>query len=423
MSEFFDALETRDPVQREQTLLAALPQALAQASARAPAIARQLGQLEPSALTTRDALAQVPVVRKTQLLEMQQDARTRLSAEGAVIERVFGGFSSIGWGEALRVFASPGPIYEPESARPDYWRFARALYAAGFRAGDLAHNCFSYHFTPAGSMMESAAHAVGCTVFPGGVGQTEQQVQTIRDLQPAGYMGTPSFLKIILEKADELGIELVSLKRALLSGEAFPPSLRDWLSGRGIQGYQAYGSADLGMIAFETPAREGLVLSEDLLLEIVRPGTSDVVPEGEVGEVVVTSLNPDYPLLRFGTGDLSAIVPGISPCGRTNTRIRGWLGRADQTTKVRGLFVHPGQLAEVVRRHPVVARVRLVISGTTGADVMLLKVEAAKADPELIQSLTDTVRDVTKLRADVEIVSLGSLPNDGKVIDDVRTYT
>ncbi|MFZ4709461.1 MAG: phenylacetate--CoA ligase family protein [Zwartia sp.] len=423
MSEFFDTLETRDPAQREQALLAALPQALAQAAARAPAIARQLGQLDPRAITTRAALAMVPVIRKTQLLELQQDARTRLAAEGAVIERVFGGFSSIGWGTALRVFASPGPIYEPESVRPDYWRFARALYAAGFRTGDLAHNCFSYHFTPAGSMMESAAHAVGCTVFPGGVGQTEQQVQAIRDLQPAGYMGTPSFLKIILEKADELGVGLVSLKRALVSGEAFPPSLRDWLGARGIQGYQAYGSADLGMIAFETPAREGLVLSEDLLLEIVRPGTNEVVPEGEVGEVVVTSFNPDYPLVRFGTGDLSAILPGISPCGRTNTRIRGWLGRADQTTKVRGLFVHPGQLAEVARRHTQVARLRLVISGTTGADVMLLKVEASAADQVLMQSLTNAVRDVTKLRADVEIVEVGSLPNDGKVIDDLRTYT
>lgn len=423
MSEFFDTLETRDPAQRELALLAALPQALSQAASRAPAIARQLGQLDPRAITTRAALAMVPVIRKTQLLEMQQEARSWVSVDDAVIERVFGGFSSIGWGAALRVFASPGPIYEPESARPDYWRFARALYAAGFRAGDLAHNCFSYHFTPAGSMMESAAHAVGCTVFPGGVGQTEQQVQTIRDLRPAGYMGTPSFLKIILEKADELGVELGSLKRALVSGEAFPPSLRDWLGARGIEGYQAYGSADLGMIAFETSAREGLVLSEDLLLEIVRPGTNDVVPDGEVGEVVVTSLNPDYPLLRFGTGDLSAILPGISPCGRTNTRIRGWLGRADQTTKVRGLFVHPGQVAEVARRHPEVARVRLVISGTTGAEAMLLKVEASAANQALMQSLTNAVRDVTKLRAEVEIVSVGDLPNDGKVIDDMRTYT
>ena len=423
MSEFFDARETRDPAQREQDLLTRLPAVLTQAAAQAPAIARQLDRIDPRALNTRAALATVPVIRKTQLLELQQEARKRLSAEDAVIERVFGGFSSIGWGPALRVFASPGPIYEPESARPDYWRFGRALYAAGFRAGDLAHNCFSYHFTPAGAMMETAAHAVGCSVFPGGVGQTEQQIQAMCDLMPVGYMGTPSFLKIILEKADELGIKIPSLKRALVSGEAFPPSLRDWLLDRGIEGYQTYGSADLGMIAFETPAREGLVLSEDVLLEIVRPGTNDVVPEGEVGEVVVTTLNPDYPLLRFGTGDLSAVMPGISPCGRTNTRIRGWLGRADQTTKVRGLFVHPGQIAELVRRHPAVKRARLVISGTTGADVMLLCVEATEQSEAFKEQLVATARELTKLRAQAEVVALGSLPNDGKVIDDVRVYT
>lgn len=271
--------------------------------------------------------------------------------------------------------------------------------------------------------MESAAHAVGCSVFPGGVGQTEQQVQTMLDLRPSGYMGTPSFLKIILEKADELGVKLPWLKRALVSGEAFPPSLRDWFAARGVQAYQAYGSADLGMIAFETPAREGLVLSEDLLLEIVRPGTNDVVPEGEVGEVVVTTLNPDYPLVRFGTGDLSAVMQGVSPCGRTNTRIRGWLGRADQTTKVRGMFVQPGQLAEVVRRHPAVLRARLVISGTTGTDVMLLRVETTEQSESLKQALGVSVRELTKLRAEVEFVAPGSLPNDGKVIDDVRTYT
>ena len=271
-------------------------------------------------------------------------------------------------------------------------------------------------------MMETAAHAVGCSVFPGGVGQTEQQIQAMCDLMPVGYMGTPSFLKIILEKADELGIRIPSLKRALVSGEAFPPSLRDWLLDRGIEGYQTYGSADLGMIAFETPAREGLVLSEDILLEIVRPGTNDVVPEGEVGEVVVTSLNPDYPLLRFGTGDLSAVMPGVSPCGRSNIRIRGWLGRADQTTKVRGLFVHPGQIAEVARRHPAILRARLVISGTTGADVMLLRVEATEQSEVFKEQLVTTARELTKLRAQVEIVAVGSLPNDGKVIDDVRVY-
>jgi phenylacetate-CoA ligase len=402
--------------------LTRLPAVFTQAAAQAPAIARQLDQIDPRTLNTRAALATVPVIRKTQLLELQQEARKRLSSGDLVIERVFGGFSSIGWGPALRVFASPGPIYEPESARPDYWRFGRALYAAGFRAGDLAHNCFSYHFTPAGAMMETAAHAVGCSVFPGGVGQTEQQIQAMCDLMPVGYMGTPSFLKIILEKADELGIRIPSLKRALVSGEAFPPSLRDWLLDRGIEGYQTYGSADLGMIAFETPAREGLVLSEDILLEIVRPGTNDVVPEGEVGEVVVTSLNPDYPLLRFGTGDLSAVMPGVSPCGRSNIRIRGWLGRADQTTKVRGLFVHPGQIAEVARRHPAILRARLVISGTTGADVMLLRVEATEQSEVFKEQLVTTARELTKLRAQVEIVAVGSLPNDGKVIDDVRVY-
>ncbi len=271
-------------------------------------------------------------------------------------------------------------------------------------------------------MMETAAHAVGCTVFPGGTGQTELQVQAMRDLAPNGYMGTPSFLKIILEKADELGIALPSLRRALVSGEAFPPSLRDWLAARGIQGYQAYGSADLGMIAYESPAREGLVVSEDLLLEIVRPGTSEVVPDGEVGEVVVTTFNPDYPLVRFGTGDLSAIMAGQSPCGRTNKRIRGWMGRADQTTKVRGMFVHPGQIADIVRRYPEVLRARLVVSGTTGSDRMTLRIEADRMDDALAAKLTESVREVTKLRGEVELVAVGSLPNDGKVIEDIRTY-
>src|SRR5690606_978088 len=339
-----------------------------------------------------------------------------------VIQRVFGGFSTIGWGQALRVFSSPGPIYEPERRRRDYWRFARALYAAGFRAGELAYNCFSYHFTPAGSLMETAAHAVGRTVFPGGTGQTEQQVQAIRDLAPSGYTGTPSFLKIILEKADEMGVALPSLRRALVSGEAFPPSLRDWLAARGIQAYQAYGSADVGMIAFETPAREGLVLGEEIIVEIVRPGTDEVVPDGEVGEVVVTTLNPDYPLVRFGTGDLSAVMPGRSPCGRSNTRIRGWLGRADQTTKVRGLFVHPGQVAEVLRRYPEAGRGRLVISGAIGSDRMTLKVEVAQAHEGLAARMAATVRDVTKLRGEVELVPPGTLPNDGKVIEDARSY-
>jgi len=420
MSEFFDSLETRSPELRERTLMSELPVALARAAAGAPAIARQLAGIDLRAVDSREALARLPVLRKHELLQAQQLSRAGSGPAGAA--KAFGGYATLGWGQALRVFASPGPIYEPESARADYWRFARALYAAGFRAGELAYNCFSYHFTPAGSMMETAAHAVGCTVFPGGTGQTEQQVRAIADLAPSGYTGTPSFLKIILEKADELGVALPSLRRALVSGEAFPPSLRDWLAARGIDGYQAYGSADVGMIAFETRAREGLVLGEDIILEIVRPGTGEPVPDGEVGEVVITTLNPDYPLVRFGTGDLSAVLPGASPCGRTNVRIRGWLGRADQTTKVRGMFVHPSQVAEIVARYPEIGRARLVISGTVGADRMVLRAETGAGSPGLAARLADTAREITKLRADVEWAEPGSLPNDGKVIEDQRSY-
>jgi len=420
MPAFFDALETRAPEQRERDLMAALPAAIERAMAGAPAIAEQLRGIDPRSVSSRQALAGLPVLRKHELLERQQRSRAGGGPAGAA--KAFGGFSSIGWGQAVRVFASPGPIYEPESGRADYWRFARALYAAGFRPGELAYNCFSYHFTPAGSMMETAAHAVGCTVFPGGTGQTEQQVRAIADLAPSGYTGTPSFLKIILEKADEMGVPLPSLRRALVSGEAFPPSLRDWLAARGIDGYQAYGSADLGMIAFETQAREGLVVGEDIVLEIVRPGTGIPVPDGEVGEVVVTTLNPDYPLVRFGTGDLSAILPGLSPCGRTNIRIKGWVGRADQTTKVRGMFVHPSQVAEVLARHPEIARARLVVSGATGSDHMMLQAESAEQSEALARRVAESVRDITKLRADVQWALPGTLPNDGKVIDDVRSY-
>ncbi len=290
------------------------------------------------------------MTRKSELLDLQQKSRP------------FGGLAATRWGAARRVFASPGPIFEPEGAAPDYWRLARALFAAGFRPGDLVHNCFAYHFTPAGSMLETGAHALGCTVFPGGIGQTEQQVQAMAELKADGYVGTPSFLKIILEKADELGVKLPSLTKALVSAEAFPPSLRDAFAARGIQGYQAYATADLGCIAYETPAREGLVVDEGVLVEIVRPGTGDPVAPGDVGEVVVTTLyNADYPLIRFGTGDLSAALPGASPCGRTNMRIKGWLGRADQRTKVKGMFVDPAQVAAIVKRHPEIARARLVV--------------------------------------------------------------
>jgi phenylacetate-CoA ligase len=393
--------------------LAALPQQVAHAQKNSPAFAASLAGIDAKSVTTREALAKLPVIRKYELLAQQQAQRA---------SNVFGGFSAIGFGKAMpRVFASPGTIYEPEGARADYWRMARAVYAAGFRSGELIHNCFSYHFTPAGSMMETGAHAIGCTVFAGGTGQTEQQVQAMAELKPAGYIGTPSFLKIIVEKAAELNIALPSVKKALVSGEAFPPSLRDWLAERGIAGYQCYATADLGLIAYETEAREGLVLDEGVIVEIVRPGTGDPVPEGEVGELVVTSLNPDYPLIRFGTGDLSAVLPGQCPTGRTNTRIKGWMGRADQTTKVRGMFVHPGQVAEVVKRFPEIHRARLVVSGEMANDQMCLKVEAKEADG-LAQKIGDAVRDITKLRADVSFVTAGSLPNDGKVIEDARSY-
>ena len=413
MSNHFDALETRDPAKREAALLAALPNQVAHAKASARAFAQSLQSVDAASVNSRAALAKLPVIRKHELLEQQQALRGT---------DIFGGFSAIAYGRAMpRIFASPGTIYEPEGARSDYWRMARAMFAAGFRENELIHNCFSYHFTPAGSMMETGAHALGCTVFAGGIGQTEQQVQAMAELKPAGYIGTPSFLKIIVEKAAEIGIALPSVRKALVSGEAFPPSLRDWLAERGIAGYQCYATADLGLIAYETSAREGLVLDEGVIVEIVRPGTGDPVPEGEVGELVVTTLNPDYPLIRFGTGDLSAVLPGTCPSGRTNARIKGWMGRADQTTKVRGMFVHPGQVAEVTKRFPAIKRARLVVSGEMANDQLTLKVETQET-AGLAEKISEAVRDVTKLRADIALVEVGSLPNDGKVIEDARSY-
>jgi phenylacetate-CoA ligase len=413
MNEHYDTLETRTPAERERALMAALPAQVAHAQAHATAFAQRLQGAAASEVTSRAALARLPVTRKHDLMERQHAERER---------DVFGGFAAIGWGRAKSVFQSPGRIYEPEGAAADYWRVARALFAAGFRAGDLAHNGFSYHFTPAGSMMQTGAQALGCTVFPGGTGQTELQVQAIADLKPAGYMGTPSFLKLIVEKAAEMGTPIPSLQKAAVGAEAFPPSLRDWLAERGITAYQFYGTADLGTIAYETSARQGLVLDEGVIVEIVRPGTGDPVPEGEVGELVVTTLNPDYPLIRFGTGDLSAVLPGACPTGRTNTRIKGWMGRADQTAKVRGLFVHPSQVAEVVRRFPEVTKARLVISGEMANDRMTLKVESTAAPEQLSTRLAEAMRDVTKLRGEVELCAPGSLPNDGKVIDDTRRF-
>jgi len=414
MSHFFDHLETRTPAQRESDHLAALPRQVAHAQSRSTAFAEILSGVNPQDIHNRQALAQLPVTRKHELLERQQLLRSR---------EPFGGFAALVFGAHMpRVFASPGPIYEPEGAARDYWRMARAIFAAGFRPGELVHNCFSYHFVPAGSMMESGAHAIGCSVFPGGTGQTEQQVQAMSELRPAGYIGTPSFCKIILEKAADMGVALPSVTKALFSGEAYPPSLHQWFAERGIAGVQCYATADLGLIAYETSSHQGLVTDEQVIVEIVRPGTGDPVPVGEVGEVVVTTLNPDYPLIRFGTGDLSAFMPGHCPTGRTAMRIQGWMGRADQTTKVRGMFVHPSQVAAITSRFDQIVKARLVVTGEMANDQLCLRVETHQNDAPLAEALTAAVRDVTKLRAQIELVAVGSLPNDGKVIEDARSY-
>ena len=416
--DFFDALEVRSDETRAAALAAALPALVAAAQAQ-PALHDKLSGVDAAAVTSAAALAALPVTRKHELFERQRASH----AAGDP----FGGYAAIGWAAlasrtrpARRVYQSPGPIYEPEGHASDYWRCARALFAAGFRAGDLVHNSFSYHLTPGAWMMESAAQAIGCTTFPGGVGNTELQLQAMAELRPDGYCGTPSFLRIAVEKAAESGIAIPSLRKALVSGEAFPPSLRDWLQQRGIAGFQAYATAECGLIAYETEGREGLVVDEGVVVEIVHPGSGDVLPDGDVGEVVVTVLNPDYPMLRFGTGDLSAVLPGACPTGRTNRRIRGWLGRADQTAKVRGMFVHPSQVAEVCRRHPTIGRARLVVDGEMANDRMTLRIECTDATAGLAQAVAASVRDVTKLRADVELVAPGALPNDGKVIDDLR---
>jgi phenylacetate-CoA ligase len=420
MNEFLDILEVRDPHVRERDMLSSLPRLLARAKT-APGWAQILSNVPQRDIISRSALAQLPVTRKSDLQRLQRELPP------------LGGLT-IGPERKLRhLYMSPGPIFDPEGAGSDWWRFARPMHAAGIRAGHIVQNCFSYHFTPAAAMIDGGAAKLGCIVIPAGTGQTEMQVQAMAALKPDAYTGTPSFLKIIIEKAREMGADISSLQRALVSAEALPPSLRSWLRENGVpQVLQLYASADIGNIAYETTAagevNPGMVLDEELLLEIVRPGTGDPLPAGEIGEVVLTSFNPDYPLIRFATGDLSAVLPGLSPCGRTNTRIRGWLGRADQTAKVRAMFVHPGQVAEVRKRYPAILNARLVISGQMGNDQMFLHCEINPADPlaanpmALTASIVDTIRAVTKLRGEVCLVERGSLPKDGKVIDDQRKY-
>ena len=416
MTDFFDDLEIRSPAERETSQMAALPRQVAHAQQHSAAFATILQGVDARDIHSRAALAALPVTRKHELLERQKTARDNGGD-------AFGGFSALVRGRTMsRIFASPGPIYEPEGNKADYWRTGRALFAAGFRAGELVHNSFSYHMTPGAFILEAGAMAVGCTVFPAGIGQTEQQLEAIRDLRPDAYTGTPSFLRILLEKAAEAGSDIGCISKASVGGEACPPSLTAWFMERDIEVYQTYATADLGLVAYETAAREGLVLDEGVIVEIVRPGTGDPVPEGEVGELVVTTLNPAYPLIRFGTGDLSAVLPGNCPTGRTAPRIKGWMGRADQTTKVKGMFVHPAQVAEIARRFPQVHKARLVVSGEMANDQMCLQVETSADTEGLSGQIEAAVREVTKLRSQVQLLRPGSLPNDGKVIEDARSY-
>ena len=411
---YYDKLEVRSPSAREKALMLALPRLLTLAK-KAPGWARILKDVKPQAIKSRKALAALPVTRKSDLGALQKQTPPLGGLNATPVEKL------------AKLFISPGPIYDPEGRGKDWWRTARGLFAGGFRAGDRVIDTFAYHFTPAGSMLESGLLALGCTVIPAGTGHTEVQAASISDLGVTGYVGTPSFLKLIVEKAGELKVDISCLKRAQVGAEYLPPALRAAMRSRGITVTQMYGSADLGLIAYESLDEggapcEGMILEEALILEIVRPGTGDPVQSGEVGEVVVTSFNKDYPLIRFGTGDLSAVLPGKSPCGRTNVRIKGWMGRADQSTKVRAMFVTPKQVDEIVKRHREILRARVVVSGEPGSDQMTLKVEVRERPAGLAEAIVATIRDVTKLRGEVELVDAGSLPNDGKVIEDLRKY-
>jgi len=407
MADHYDLLEIRDPAARERELFAQLPEAVARAMT-APGWAAQLKGADPKSITSRAALARLPLLRKSDLLSLQKASPP------------FGGFNVTPPGRAKRLHMSPGPIFEPEGYGTDFGLAARAMFAAGFRPGDIVHNSYSYHLTPGAYIMEAGAHALGCAAIPGGIGNTEQQLDAIVHYRPRGYLGTPDFIKILLDTAAKTGKDASSIKRGLVSGAALPGSLRQELAGRGVAVVQCYAIAETGVISYESEAREGMIVNEGIILEIVRPGTGDPVADGEVGEVVVTSFNPDYPMIRLATGDLSAVMAGVSPCGRTNMRIKGWMGRADQTAKVKGMFVHPAQLAEVARRHPEVGRVRLVITREAEQDAMILHVETAVADAGLAEALAATLQSVTKVRGAVKLAASGSLPNDGKVIADER---
>ncbi len=406
MTAFFDELETRTPDARAADLALALPEQVARAQAGAPGMAAVLDGVAAGEVTDAVALARLPVLRKSELGRAQ------------AADAPFGGFTTHGVAEMEHVFQSPGPLYEPGRTSADWWRMGRFLNACGIGRGDIVQNCFSYHLTPAGMIFENGARAVGATVLPAGTGQTELQARAAHDIGVTGYAGTPDYLKVILDKADEMGLPL-RITKAAVGGGALFPSLRQEYADRGIACLQCYATADLGNIAYESPAMEGLIVDEGVIVEIVTPGTGDPVPEGQVGEVLVTSLNPDYPLIRFATGDLSAVLPGQSPCGRTNMRIKGWMGRADQTTKIKGMFVRPEQVADFVARHPEVKRARVIATREGEMDAMTVQVEAEGAEAAVFEA---SLADVMKLKGKVEIVPVGSLPNDGKVIDDQRVY-
>jgi phenylacetate-CoA ligase len=407
MPEHYDALETRDPGSRVREQAAGLPAIIARAMT-APGWATQLSGVDPKSVNSLSGLAKLPVLRKSDVAALQKE------------HPPFGGLNVTAPGQARRLLMSPGPIFEPEGEGKDWWGSARALFAAGFRAGDIVHNSFAYHLTPGGFILEAGCHALGCAVIPGGVGNTEQQLEAIAHYRPTGYVGTPDFLKILRDTAEKTGKDAASIKRALVSGAALPASLREELGQRGVAVLQCYATAELGVIAYESSACEGMIVNESVIVEIVRPGTGDPVAAGDVGEVVVTSFNPDYPMIRLGTGDLSALMAGVSPCGRTNNRIKGWMGRADQTAKVKGMFVHPKQIAEVAARHPQLARLRLVVGREVEQDSMTLMAECAAPDAALESPVAATLQSVTKLKGAVKLVAPGALPNDGKVIADER---
>jgi phenylacetate-CoA ligase len=407
MPDHCDALETRDPATRERELFARMPGTVAKAMT-APGWAKHLAGVDPQSVTSRAALSKLPLLRKSDLHSLQK------------ANPPFGGFNATPVGKAKRLHVSPGPIFEPQGAAADFGLSARAMFAAGFRPGDVVHNSYSYHLTPGAYIMEEGADALGCAVIPGGIGNTEQQLDAIAHYKPVGYLGTPDFIKILLDTGDKTGKDASSIKRGLVSGAALPASLRHELAQRGVAVLQCYAIAETGVISYESDAREGMIVNENLILEIVRPGTGDPVAEGEVGEVVVTSFNPDYPMIRLATGDLSAVMPGVSPCGRTNMRIKGWMGRADQTTKVKGMFVHPAQVAEIAKRHPELGRLRLVVSREAEQDAMTLHAETAAAGAGLTDAVGATLQSITKIRGAVKLVAPASLPNDGKVIADER---